>query len=230
MKYVAALAIILLAFAVPGINFYHHVEFPNLVKDKITTERFADWAHVRVGTKTTIRLGTEIKAPEHYKDVERVLQEAQIGDEVVFHLSGYGGEMITETELTANVRMSKAFVTMVVDAPVYSAHAYLAVSGDRLVMAKYSFLMFHMAAIAVNDEETMISQVDCTSLTGVDRGVPNSEHCMALKRAMMISENAALEDIKLLTRAEKDRLYTGNDVYLFPDDIKMRQLNISRNQ
>lgn len=220
MKYIFITGLLLVAFAIPGVNFYHHWTQPEINSDRVSAVKHWSWRHFSYVKEITIRLETEITALENYRDIERALQEATYGDTITFHLAGYGGSLLTEQSLSSNIQRTRAITIMVVNAPVYSAHAYLAVSGDHIIMAPHSFLMFHAAATG---DGNLISQRDCKSEVGMNRGVPNSEHCEADKRAMMRSEQVGLEGLKYLTRAEKDRLYTGNDVYLFPEDIEARK-------
>jgi len=128
-------------------------------------------------------------------------------------LSGYGGEGFTMFQLINDIKKSKAYTVMIVEAPVFSAHAYLATSGRELIMLPYSFLMFH----------TMSGYgKDCTLEEGTDRTVSNVEHCQALMDTMNNLDNSFISDTPILTAEEKVQIMTGHDVYITPEVYKER--------
>src|SRR6266404_6650555 len=83
---------------------------------------------------TNIRLDDEILGINSYKDVAQKLQDAKTGDVIIFHLAGYGGDVEGTMDLINNIQQSNAYVIMSVEAPVFSGHAYLAISGNELRM------------------------------------------------------------------------------------------------
>lgn len=188
-------------------------------KDRITQEEHFSLWRLKIVKNTIVRLESEITAPENYKDVERVLQEATEGDVITFHLAGYGGRVDALTELVSNIHQSKAVINMIVDAPVYSTDAMLAVSGDTLKMNRNSLLMFHAPA---NILGKMTSQIDCSLLTGTDRGQPESDQCELDKQAQMRLDQQQINSLPYLTKQEKAAILEGKEVYLFPNDIKKR--------
>lgn len=224
MKRVITLTAVVMAGALilnaPGIHIHHDLTLPTFDKSRISSsENFSLWSgNVK---NSTIRLGTEILEPEKVKDITQTLQDAETGDTITFHLAGYGGRYDTLVELVNNIKLSKARIIMMVDAPVYSAHAMLAAAGDELYMAPDTFLMFHAAATS---DGKMTSQVDCNEMTGTDRGVSNIWHCEAAKTAQMTSEYRTLKNIKLLTEKDFRLIINGYDVYIFPEDLKDRKI------
>lgn len=195
-----------------------------LGKDRVITQTVFSWKHLKFVKNTTVRLETEIKEPEDYKDIERVLQEAHHGDVVTFHLIGEGGRMDSTIDLISNIKRSEAKVIMIVDGPVYSADAILAVSGYKLIMSQQSFLMFHAPAYTnANDENELASQTDCNKLTGLDRGVLASIQCEKDKIALVWLDSQIINSLKYLTSTEKQSILQGNEVYLYPKNIHDRR-------
>lgn len=215
MKYVMGMALLLLALAIPGVNFYHNLSLPEVKDDKISVRYDVNFAFPFVHKIYHISLGNEIKSKglSYYHTLE-TLRQAGKNDTVIFHLSGYGGDAHTTSLIMDGVKASKAHIVMITEAPVYSGHAYIALSGHKLIMRPYSFLMLHFSSVLNHD---------CKEETGYDRGVSNVEHCNALKNALVTQCVQMLSDLPLLTSEEKQQIITGHDVYIFPEDIKGRQ-------
>jgi membrane-bound ClpP family serine protease len=165
------------------------------------------------GKQIDIRLPSEIKGLDTVRPILRKLQEASRLDTVIFHLAGYGGEVDTVMTLINNIKSSKAEVIMVVEAPVYSGHAYLAISGSKLVMLPYSSLMFHT---------TSALGMDCSKAQGTDRTVSNVEHCEMFFGNHFYLVNRMILDFLLLTPEEKVRIISGHDVYITADEYNKR--------
>lgn len=213
MKYVLAIGLLLLALSVPGVNIYHHVVLPSLNDDKIEESYKVNLEFPFIHKHYDITLNDTIYGTDWYKNIGSVLRSANYGDTVTFHLAGYGGDEATLLLLINQVHMSKAYTTMSVESQVYSAHAYLAVSGDKLVMAPYTWLMFHFSSILSED---------CSTKLGKDRGVSNVEHCQALKDTDIVLGKRLVESISILTSCEKERIEGGHDVYLISDEVMKR--------
>ncbi len=209
MKYILALGVLLFAFAVPGVNFYHHLELPAFSPiDRISSYHVVNTTFPFLHKHTDIRLETEFKGPERYYTVVKVLQEACKGDTVTFHLIGSGGQSDSLFLIVNNIRKSLAYVVMDVEGPVYSAHAYLAINGDKLYVSKYAFLMFHTSSVV---------NVDCSTQTGTDRGVSNVEHCEKFKQSEMFLSDILIASSNILTAAQKASIKSGHDVYIYAD-------------
>jgi len=84
-----------------------------------------------------------IKDQDKYITLKEKLDTAGSNDEIIFHLGGFGGDAHTYLELYNHIKTSKATVTMKVEGHVYSAHAFLAISGDKLEVGDGVYLMFH---------------------------------------------------------------------------------------
>lgn len=159
-------------------------------------------------TSYDIRFNDELGSPESIKSVIEVLQHAQSGDVVTFHIIGAGGVIDSLVQVINAIHSTKAHVVMSVEGPAYSAYAVLATQGHELKMAKYSFLMFHTSSLL---------NVDCKAFPGTDRGVSNVEHCQAYYDANMQLWYSLLSTIDVLSKAEKEAIVTGHDVYIFPN-------------
>lgn len=209
------IAIIALCLALPGVNFYHHLVLPTSVGSQITEyKQFSLSSWDFISTHTDIRLGETIHAFNFpYFEIQRVLQDAKRGDTITFHLAGYGGSVEQTLLLMNNVMESKAYVTMSVEAPVYSGHAYLATSGNCIKMSPFSYLMYHSSSVL---------NVDCSQATGMDRGVSNVEHCVMMYLNEIIVNSAMVDSNKLLTKEEKAIIMKGHDVYLQSYDVNQR--------
>lgn len=192
------------------INLIHHEVLPQVLAEQqivtITKGIFSD--------RVDIRLPPEIKGEETIRPIIKVLQEVGRLDIVIFHLAGVGGEVETVFDLINNVHASKAHVIMLVEAPVYSGHAYLALNGDELIMLPYSSLMLHTSSAY---------GIDCTEKTGTDRTVPNQEHCQAFLDNHMKLINKVLSSVSVLTAAEIIQVMTGHDVYITADEYNKRK-------
>jgi len=210
MNRVAIVYFLFLIAAVLGlstINVNHHVNLPQEVTStsRIHHTTFWNFAPPFIHVKTDIQMADEIKGPNTVRDINAVLNSADEGDIIVFHLAGYGGSVESVLSIVSNIRSSKAEVIMSVEAPVYSGHAYLAVLGHKLIMADNAYLMFHTSS-GYN--------TDCSKETGVDRNMTNQEHCEAMKAADNILVNRVVLSMQHLTLEEKLSIIDGKDVYL----------------
>lgn len=210
---VAAVGVGLLALNIPGINIHHHLELPVLDKDRVVVSTQFTFTGI-VSTKTDIRLEQEVWTPSLYKHISRVLDEAKTGDKIVFHLSGFGGREDTMFQLLNNIKSSKANVVMEVEAPVYSAYAYLAANGPTLIMKPYTFLMFHFSSILA---------ADCSKEVGLDRGISKQFKCEQFKAVDIALGTRMLNNTPILTQAEKQQILNGGDVYLTSEVVNARQ-------
>lgn len=211
--YLIIAALVLWALAIPGINIYHHLDLPKLDPYRVTSHYILKSPFPFVHKEYEIRLENEIYSSFYYQDVQAVLQDADKGDIVLFHLHGFGGRVDTVQDLINNIHNTKAYVIMSVEAPVYSGHAYLAVNGNKLIMEKYSYLMFHYSDIL---------NIDCNKDTGTDRGQLKSYHCQIHKNTEMYEDTAMILDMPVLTKQEKNDIFQGKDVYITADEYYKR--------
>lgn len=195
------------------INLQHHLNLPTEFSNRSTVEsHYKNIFHVG-GKIIHIRLSNQIKGPDSVKDIARELQEATKNDTVIIHVVGIGGEVNTTLYLINNIKATKAHTIMVVEGPSYSGHAYIAAAGNELHMLPYSFLMYHTSSGY---------GFDCSKEKGMDRTVPNSEHCQAHLDTHMATVNSYLDSINFLTVLEKLLIQTGHDVYITAEEYNKR--------
>jgi ATP-dependent protease ClpP protease subunit len=190
-------------------NLIHHEEVPpQLLEHQVVTikDKF-------IGHQIDIRMDSEIGNDESVRPIIKALQEAKWDDTVIFHMAGFGGEVETVENIINNMHASKAHVITIVEAPVYSGHAYISASGDEIIMMPFTYMMFHTSSGY---------GTDCSTQTGTDRTVSNIEHCQAGLDAHMALVNKILASFKILTGEETVRIMTGHDVYLTADQYKQR--------
>ena len=192
-------------------NIIHHEEVPfQLIENQVVIIS-KHW----YGDKVDIRMDSEIDSQESVRAIIKVLQEAGRLDTITFHLAGYGGNVETVFNLIDNVQSCLGRVIMIVEAPVYSGHAYLALAGDRLVMRPYSSLMLHTSSAYGED---------CSKQDGYDRKVSNTEHCYAFMDThfKLINKFLLSIDYKVMSIEEKSAVMNGHDFYLTADEYNQR--------
>lgn len=179
-------------------------------------------------TYIDVRYVSEIKGYDENQGVAKILQEAKSNDVIRFHIAGYGGEVDTVYYLIDNIKQSKAKVIMIVEAPSYSGHAYLATQGSKLVMAPYSLLMFHIdSAYNIDCSQPIVKNPEDKEDTGYDpkgkdRGITNQESCQNLKDQKLIMINKLINNISFLTQKEKQDIEQGKEVYITADEYNKR--------
>lgn len=189
-----------LALGLPHINLNHYMHLPDVNKNRIVVTH-----SIFHGTTYDIRLGSELKGTQSVDDIDVVLAKATSNDKIIFHLAGVGGNVETAFELINNIKASKAEVIMIVEAPVYSAHAYLALSGDRLIMRPLSSLMLHTSS-AFNH--------DCSKEKGIDRAQFVSETCQNFMTNHFKLVNESIASLNVITVDEMMKIAGGKDVYI----------------
>jgi len=219
-KSIVAVPLIVGAIFVSGfasINFYHNIvppagiNFQTIIRAKTALKAFYPF----ITQQYDIYLQDQIGKYNQTENIIECLNTAKTGDTVVFHLAGYGGSVESVERIINAVIASKAEVKMIVEAPVYSGHAFLAVAGDTLEVLPLSYMMFHTSS-AMN--------VDCSSQQGYDRGQSNAVHCYKYIEAHLSTfYKLLLEHTSTLTSQEKIDVSNGLDVYINSDQVKERQ-------
>lgn len=195
------------------LNVNHWMHLPTFKEDIVVERDSFNLLHLGFDKTFDIRMKDEIKGVDTVNSIIRVLQEADTNTTVVFHLAGYGGDIETLFRLVNEIHRSNAKVIGIVEAPVYSAHAYLAANIPLLIIDKYSYLMFHGSSIL---------NTNCLTSTGEDRGVSNVYHCQMMKNSHLALTHELIWNTTVLTNEERVTIENGGDVYLFPKDIQKR--------
>jgi hypothetical protein len=172
--------------------------------------------YIQSSSIKSFNVESEIKTADAYTALITALQNAREGDVINIHLAGYGGDGGTMMVLISAIKASNATTVAIVEAPVYSAHAYLALSCNKLVMRPHTTLMLHNAS--TND-------LDCDAFKGLkDRGHDESVKCRQLQQAVNYMGDGLLKEFKLLTDEERQMISDGYDLYLTADEINFRQV------
>jgi len=211
-------------------NLIHHEVIPQIIAEQqiVTVRPQQGIKGFLGGEQIDIRMGNEIKDQDSVIAIIKALQEASSLDTITFHINGYGGQVDTTFELIDNVRMSKAHVIMSVESPSFSGHAYLAVSGDELIVAPFASLMFHTSsAYGTSCSEARLPGTEGEGdpgydPNGTDRTVSNQEHCERQMASHFLMITKFFTQEKYLTGAEKEQIMTGHDIYLSADDLHSR--------
>lgn len=127
------------------LGFYHvKVDlFPHI--SLVMPESYKEYCDKGFLSDTTcnVYMDDQIYGQNDYLRLFYLLDNATKDTKITFHLSGYGGDAASMITLGNHIRASEAEVTMNVEGPVYSAHANLALCGDKLKVVGTVFLMFH---------------------------------------------------------------------------------------
>lgn len=205
--------IFVLIFGLAQINFFHHLVLPKEILNRNTIE--SHWViTLPIHKQTDIYMVDTVKSYRQTQDIIEALNAAGMTDEVIFHLAGYGGDVEAVLRIIDAVKHTAADVTMLVEAPVYSGHAYLALSGNHLIIEDYGYLMLHNSS-AMN--------IDCSTKSGVDRGMTNEQHCRAFIDAHMENMTKLILSLPIVTMEEKWSILGGQDLYLTKSQIEERQ-------
>lgn len=205
MKYIASTTLAILVLGLGTLNIEHHLNLPKVTTTNVESHYNVSNKFPFIGKTYDVILKSEIKTQEEFMYLLDILHNASKTDTVIFHIAGYGGDGQTMDVLINNIKTTKAHTIMIVEGPSYSAHAFLAVSGDELLMREYSFLMFHTVSLY---------GFDCSVIPGLDRTRPVSEKCEQMMTAIIDESNRLIDSIAFLTLEEKENLKTGYDVYI----------------
>lgn len=212
----AAIMATVLLSGMGKMNLIHHEEVPpQLLENQVVTITPNHF----FGKTIDIRMDSEITSDESVRPIIKALQEASWDDTVIMHMAGFGGEVETVENIINNMHASKAHVVVIVEAPVYSGHAYISASGDEIIMRPFTYMMFHTSSGYGTDCTKESKDYDPN---GTDRTVSNIEHCQVGLDAHLALVQKVLASFKILTPAELQSIETGHDLYLTSDEINKR--------
>jgi len=219
MRYLSNILVaLILAFFLTSdlisINLQHHLRLPSALQTQaIHSQKY--WNFEQGFFKVSdVYLSNEIKSSINYMDIAILLDMAKKGDLIRFHLAGYGGDGNTMMFLISHIKNTKAHTVSLVEAPVYSAHTYIAMSTNELIVYPFTFLMFHTVSS---------HNFDCSQLIGkIDRGQDVVEKCKQNILANDDATNVLIDNISLLTSEEKFRVKDGFDVYISAMEVYNR--------
>ena len=171
--------------------------------DLDSSEHYKVYKKNKVSTDYTVILSEEITSSVEYYDLYNLFYSASPLDTVTVYLNNFGGKVHTGVHLVNAIASSRAKVTMVVTAPVYSMGAILAVAGDEMILHPHTFLMFH-------------------DYSGGEFGKGNEIHLSVTNYRRYFRE--LLNDVCgwFLTKEEVKSILTGQDLYVSYDDARRR--------
>ena len=196
-----------------GINVLLH---PDLSK-VISTEKI--YCHGIIYNTCSVRLTTSISKQEDYQEILQLLSDAKHGDQITFYLAGNGGSVDTTIQLYNAIKNTNAHVTMVLEGSVYSAHAYIALMGQELIVGDYIIFMLHRSSGYGHAQET------CAQNKGqTDRTQDLEKKCMEYQKAFAYQDESIVRGLlsKILTPAEIKKVLEGFDVLLTGAEVKSR--------
>lgn len=192
-----------------NINFQHNLHLPKeLTNPTVVIEHTNLWLKKTV----TVYLSGTIGKQAMMNELMVAIDKTKKGDQLIFHLSGYGGDAMMTINIIGHIKLAKergVHVTMYVDGDVYSAHAFLATQGDDLFLHSKATMYFHT---------TSSFEEDCKSATGMDRADSAYAVCKLVVDSWLMKSNRMIDDIKFLTKEAKDRIKTGHGVIVFWND------------
>lgn len=166
----------------------------------------------------SIQLSNTIFMARDYFELRKALEQVH-PDNVVFHLSGFGGYVDGAVYLANIVESIQGNTIMQVDGDVYSAHAVLAFTGKQTNLPANALFYFHLSS------GTNMAPIDClSSLFSMDRGHWGYTSCIDQSNQINNAQNSTM--IKYATRILNEneiiRLIDGNTIVLTVDEIKNR--------
>ena len=155
-----------------------------------------------------------------YQAVYNVLNSAKRGDTVTIFLAGDGGFVETLHTLVYAIKNSKAHVTTVVSGDVYSAHAFLALSGHEIVVNNpNAILMFHRSSLFSHDKYEICSKYKDKK----DRKQSLEGKCVKWFTMAEQQDARIMAFYKnFFTESEFQQILDGHDVFIFASEIKNR--------
>lgn len=201
------------------LNIDHKLHLPSEISNPtsiIKSYTISSQALLGIGTVYDVYLKDEVSSYHQIANIEtEVFHNATKGDLINFHLAGYGGNADVFIRLINLVQNTQANVVMIVEAPIYSGHAYLAAAAKTIVMLPFTFMMFHT---------TSLYGYDCNQEQGTDRTVSNVDKCKVFYYNNVGLANAYIDTIRFLTSEEKALIKMGHDVYITSYDYLIRSI------
>lgn len=160
----------------------------------------------------------DIGTPQNYQEVYKLAYDSKPNDLIRLHLAGNGGSGDGMLYLLGSLSHSKGRVIALIDGPVASAHATLAVAFGRPIITGYGYIYFHLIS------STNTAEDYCSTLSGKDRGLPIYIKCIEDEKKTTESYNKVMHKYidKYLTKEEIQFMEEGHDIIIDLDDFKRR--------
>ncbi len=173
-------------------------------------------------------LSSHIEEQSEYSSLAKLLETAPKDSIINIHLAGNGGSTDTVLYIQNAVELSLATVNTIIDGPVYSAHAYLALIGKHIKIGPNVFFMFHEPAVQVETPEGLVNLTKfdaCNLVRGLsDRNQSAYQKCLDQDKFYSQLIATYFNDYvnKYLTKQEIMDIADGKDVYISGGDMQRR--------
>lgn len=217
MKYIPIICVTIMATTLisgfVNLNFQHNLHLPKELTNQTTIvvgKLFKDI----VPRQYDVYMSDGNSKQFPLRDTIELLDQAKESDTIKFHIAGRGGSVDVYLNLINHIRATKAKTIMIVEAPSYSGDAFLALSGDEVVMRPLTYLLFHTSSGY---------GYDCSKEEGMDRGETSEETCNIMLTAHLDNMNKLIDSLPYLTLYEKSNIENGKTVIVTSQQIKERQ-------
>lgn len=166
-----------------------------------------------------VYFSSQIEKPEEYVELRLRLHTATVGDRYYLHLAGNGGSADGEIAIINAIKDTSAKVISIVEGPVHSAHAYIAIAGHGLIVSPMSYFMFHHVNVYRS------ANLFCNRYVGsTDRSQSLYAKCVYYIIAGVGLADSVIDKYasKYLTKDEVKYIREGHDLYISGVEMKRR--------
>jgi len=136
-----------------------------------------------------------------YHELVTLLQKLGYLDDVVVHMSNFGGSVWTGAYLFNAISTTNARTRTIVESPSFSMGAMLSCATDSVTIQPMSFLMYHTYSAIMQGNGVSIRE--------------SAKAWEKLGRTMM---NRCV-DVGVLTKDQINQILDGKDTYIFAEDL-----------
>lgn len=181
-------------------------------------------------SRCDIYISSAIYQPDAYAEIYKVIETADKNQVIYLHLSGEGGDFRTVYRFADAINNSNSHVYTSVEGNALSAHAYIALLGEKVKISANSAFLFHVMGIKVSKEgDTLIYNKDiCVLRAGhMDRGQDSIKKCEDLVQSDLNIFDSFFNkyNAPYFTQKEKSDLYAGYDVIISGQEMAKRLAN-----
>ena len=191
--------------------------------EPITHSTLAHTIHCKglIVTTCHVRLASVIQETIQYREVFDLYDQLGRFDTVYLHIEGDGGSVATTMLLYTKIFYSRAKTITVIEGPVHSGHAIIALMGDEIIIRDHTWFLFHTSSYGMSIENLCIGEKG-----KLNRGQDAQQKCLDFytfvdKRYTNFIDNIVL---KVLTNDERDRYKEGFDVLIDGAVVRSRLL------
>jgi len=169
-----------------------------------------------------IRLTTTISAPENYQDIFRTIRSADV---VYIHLVGNGGQVQTAKQFYNVIKSTKAKVITVVEGDVYSAHAFITMMGDEIIIGDNVTMLIHTSSIlGAYKKYCSSNNINEDGTHKLDRGQSAYDKCIDFYSKGLAQTERLIFTLfsRVLTMKEYKQVIAGHDIILTGEEVRKR--------